>query len=187
MTKFHAYDELTWPEVRSLQRNTPIVLPIGGGYSMERVAEALNNPPEIYLLPNFPYGWIGSGLPVPEQVLEKYLSNLIAGLQDDGFINTLIVIPPGINLSLSTSWIALPQERAECNKFFLPPDEDRGKVVLIPVGHTEQHGYHLPLSTDTLIIDAIAQGTAEAHWIMLLCYQSCHMGSALTDHLLLAL
>lgn len=160
MTKFHAYDELTWPEVRSLRRNLSIVLPIGGGYSMERVAEALNNPPEIYLLPKFPYGWIGSGLSVPEQVFEKYLSNIIAGLQDDGFKNTLIVVPQGLNLSLSTSWIALPQERADCNRFFFPPDEDRGKVVLIPVGHTEQHGYHLPLSTDTLIIDAIAQGAA---------------------------
>jgi creatinine amidohydrolase len=33
---------------------------------------------------------------------------------------------------------------------------DYGKVVLIPVGHTEQHALHLPLSTDTLCIDAIA-------------------------------
>jgi creatinine amidohydrolase len=160
MTKFHDYDKLTWPEVRSLQRNIPIVLPIGSGYSMEKVDEAFNNPPEIYLLPKFPYGWIGSGLSVPEHVLEMYLSNIIAGLQDDGFKNTLIVIPAGLNLSLSTSWIGLPQERAEYNKLFLPPDEDRKKVVLIPVGHIEQHGFHLPLSTDTLIIDAIAQGTA---------------------------
>ena len=30
------------------------------------------------------------------------------------------------------------------------------------VGHTEQHGYHLPLSTDTLIIDAIARGVEKA-------------------------
>jgi creatinine amidohydrolase len=33
---------------------------------------------------------------------------------------------------------------------------------LIPIGHTEQHGYHLPLNTDTLIIEAISQGTAAA-------------------------
>jgi creatinine amidohydrolase len=38
----------------------------------------------------------------------------------------------------------------------------QSKVVLMAVGHTEQHGYHLPLSTDTLIIDAIAQGVEEA-------------------------
>jgi creatinine amidohydrolase len=33
-------------------------------------------------------------------------------------------------------------------------------VILIPIGHTEQHGYHLPLSVDTIIIDSIAKGTA---------------------------
>jgi len=160
MTIFHAYDELTWPEVRSLPRNIPIILPLGGGYSIERVADALNNPPEIYLLPRFPYGWLGSGLSVSDQALERYLSNIITSLRDDGFNNTLIVIPPGLNLSISVPWIALPQERVDQNKLFIPPDNDRGKVVLIPVGHIEQHAYHLPLSTDTLIIDAIAQGTA---------------------------
>ncbi len=33
-------------------------------------------------------------------------------------------------------------------------------MILIPIGHTEQHGLHLPLSVDTIIIEAIAQGTA---------------------------
>ncbi|MCZ7544306.1 MAG: creatininase family protein [Anaerolineae bacterium] len=36
------------------------------------------------------------------------------------------------------------------------------RVVLIPCGHTEQHGYHLPLNTDTIIIDAIAKGAVAA-------------------------
>lgn len=44
----------------------------------------------------------------------------------------------------------------------LPADADREKVVLLPVGHTEQHGYHDPLCTDTLIIQAVAGGTAQA-------------------------
>ena len=35
-------------------------------------------------------------------------------------------------------------------------------MVLIPIGHTEQHGYHLALSTDTVIIAAISQGAAAA-------------------------
>ncbi len=38
----------------------------------------------------------------------------------------------------------------------------RKKSIIIPIGVIEQHGYHLPLSTDTLIIGAIAQGTAES-------------------------
>jgi creatinine amidohydrolase len=32
------------------------------------------------------------------------------------------------------------------------------RVALIATGHTEQHAFHLPLNTDTLIIDAIARG-----------------------------
>jgi creatinine amidohydrolase len=36
------------------------------------------------------------------------------------------------------------------------------RVILIPCGHTEQHGYHLPMNTDTVIIGTIAQGVVEA-------------------------
>lgn len=160
MTKFHVYDELTWPEVRLLPRYTPIVLPLGSGYPLERLAEALHDPPSIYMLPAFPFGWLGSGLAVPESILEKYLANLISSLRDDGFINSFVLIPQGLNLSIRVPWIALPQNLADKNHDSLPPDSERGKVVLIPIGHTEQHGYHLPLSTDTIIINAIGQGTA---------------------------
>jgi creatinine amidohydrolase len=38
-----------------------------------------------------------------------------------------------------------------------PADLSR-RVVVISTGHTEQHGYHLPLGTDTLIVQAIADG-----------------------------
>ena len=160
MTKFHKYDELTWPEVHSLPRHTPMVLPLGSGYSMDRVADAIGNPPDIYMLPAFPFGWHDSGLSITECLLERYLTNIISGLRDDGFLNTMVLIPPGLNLSLSVPWIALPQKDKNIASQSLPPETERGKVVLIPIGHTEQHGYHLPLSTDTLIIDAIAKGTA---------------------------
>lgn len=36
-----------------------------------------------------------------------------------------------------------------------------GKVAVVPVGSTEQHGYHLPLSTDTMNVYALAQLAAE--------------------------
>lgn len=161
MTLFHPYDELTWPEVKSLSRNTPIVLHLGTGYPGHLIADALGNPSDAYLLPPFPYGWQGSGLVVPEAILERYLSNIISGLRDDGFVNTLVVLPPGLNLDLAVPWIALPKSIELKPNFALPPELERGKVVLIPIGHTEQHGYHLPLSTDTLIIDAIGRGTAD--------------------------
>src|SRR5512143_309934 len=145
MIEFLPYDELTWPEVQSLPRHTPLVLPVGSGYSSDRLAEALGNPPTAYLLPPFPFGWQGSGLAVSEAYLENYLTNITSGLRDDGFINTLLLIPPGLNLHISIPWIALPQ-----NADTLPtllPDTERDKVVLIPIGHTEQHWHHLPLAT----------------------------------------
>lgn len=160
MTVFHRYDQLTWPEVKALPRSTSIVLPLGSGYPFDQVADALGNPVDAYLLPPFPYGWAGSGLKVSDRFLECYLANLIDSLRDDGFSNPLILCPPGLNLELPSPWIALPQIQSNIGDTLLPPDSERDKVVLLPIGHTEQHGYHLPLSTDTLIIDAIAQGTA---------------------------
>ena len=34
MTDFFPYDELTWPEVADLPRNTPLVLSLGSGYDL---------------------------------------------------------------------------------------------------------------------------------------------------------
>ncbi len=158
MTEFRQYSELTWPEVKSLPRDTYMVLPLGNGYSTGQLAEALGNPPIAYLLPQFPFGWQGSGLAVSESNLEHYLTNIISGLQEDGFTYPVAVLPPGLKLNLTVPWIALAQEAEPEHK--LPPDSESGKVVLIPIGHTEQHGFHLPLSTDTLIIDTIGRRTA---------------------------
>jgi hypothetical protein len=84
----------------------------------------------------------------------------IASLRDDGFLNSLILSPPGLDIKFSVPWIALPQKSTAIHGNPIPPMSEVDKVVLISIGHTEQHGYHLPLSTDTLIIDAIARGTA---------------------------
>lgn len=157
MTNFRAYEDLTWPEVSVLPRSTPMVLPIGKGYSLARLSEALGNPPKAFILPEFPFGWRGSGLAVSEHFFETYITNIISGLRDDGFINCVALLPPGLNLDLNIPWIALSNQAVE-NSQYLPADNSKDKVVLIPIGHTEQHGFHLPLSTDTLIINAIAQG-----------------------------
>ena len=162
MTNFLPYDELTWPEVESLPRNIPLVLPLGNGYAMDRLAEALGNPATAYLLPEFPFGWEGSGVTVSSPAFVRCLTNLISSLRDDGFSHSMILIPQGLNLNLGVPWIALARSNEEKENQSLPSDEDKGKVVVIPIGHTEQHGYHLPLSTDTIIIDAIAHGTVAA-------------------------
>ncbi|MDZ7700731.1 MAG: creatininase family protein [Halobacteriales archaeon] len=40
--------------------------------------------------------------------------------------------------------------------------ERDGSLLVVPVGSLEQHGYHLPVATDTLLVDAVAHGAAEA-------------------------
>ncbi|WP_312881131.1 mycofactocin biosynthesis peptidyl-dipeptidase MftE [Thermomonospora cellulosilytica] len=41
------------------------------------------------------------------------------------------------------------------------PDVQAGPLVLVPIGSTEQHGPHLPLSTDTVIAQAVAERAAD--------------------------
>jgi hypothetical protein len=85
MTEFFAYENLTWPEVAALPRNTPLVFPLGEGYPLDRLASALGHPDRLGLLPPIPFGWPGSGLLVAEPLLAAYLANLVDSLQDDGF------------------------------------------------------------------------------------------------------
>jgi creatinine amidohydrolase len=40
--------------------------------------------------------------------------------------------------------------------------EKPGSVLVVPIGSIEQHGHHLPVSTDTLLVDAVATAGGEA-------------------------
>jgi creatinine amidohydrolase len=162
MTEFFAYDELTWPEVDALPRDTPLVVPLGQGYALERLASALGKPERAGLLPPIPFGWRGSGLSVPEGLLGQVVANLLDSLRDDGFSRVYALTPQGIDLGLGAERIALAHVTHYMAASPLPADGEQGKVVLAPIGHTEQHGYHLPLSTDTLIIGQIGRQTAAA-------------------------
>jgi creatinine amidohydrolase len=165
MTEFFSYDEMPWDEVAALPRDTPLVLPLGSGYDFEQLADQLSFPTRIGILPTFPFGWRGSGLEVPETLFFHYVSNLLDSLRDDGFSRVYCLAPAGIDpqsfflKQMSSACLRLPHATKQ-NTNLLPPDSERGKVILIPIGHTEQHGFHLPLSVDTIIIDSIAQGTA---------------------------
>lgn len=167
MTTFFNYDELTWDEVAKLPRDVPLVLPLGSGYDHAQLLEQLSGPERCGLLPAFPFGWRNSGLEIPDQFFWQYIINLLDSLRDDGFSKVYCLAPSGIDPQSSgishQSSVFLRQPHASTNqaKNFLPPDSERDKVILMPIGHTEQHGFHLPLSVDTIIINAIANGTVE--------------------------
>jgi creatinine amidohydrolase len=163
---FFNYDELTWDVVAELPRDTPLILPLGSGYNHNLLADQLGNPTRIGILPAFPFGWRGSGLELPDTIFFQYVVNLLDSLRDDGFSRVYCLAPQGIDpqsafiLNNSALVLRLPHQALYAPKTFLPPDSERGKVILIPIGHTEQHGFHLPLMVDTVIIDSISKGTA---------------------------
>lgn len=164
-TGYFRYDEMSWDAVAELPRDTRLVLPLGSGYDLDLLSDQLGNPPQIGLLPEFPFGWRGSGLEVPEELFIRYVSNLLDSLRDDGFSQVYCLAPAGFDPqssiieALSASFLRLPAPMPNVGTNLLPPESERGKVILIPIGHTEQHGFHLPLSVDTVIIESIAQGT----------------------------
>ena len=145
MTEILAYAELTWPQVAALPRDMPLVIPLGKRLPLHRLSECFGNPERIGLLPEIPYGWRGSGLAVPEAVLQRLLLNLLDSLQEDGFTNVRCLTPQDMGMDLGSRKIVLPHPSQHRPAQFIPAAEDIQKVVIIPVGHTEQHGYHLPL------------------------------------------
>jgi creatinine amidohydrolase len=162
MTEFFQYETLTFPEIAALPRHTPLVIPLGQDYSMERLSSALGEPERAGLLPQVPYGWAGSGLAVPGQILARLLHNLADSLREDGFTRVYLLTPQDLDLGLEAEQIRLFHPSQTAATTHLPSDDLRSRVIVLPVGHTEQHGYHLPLSTDTLIIESIGSGIAEA-------------------------
>ena len=162
MTDFFAYADLTFPEIATLERDCPLVIPLGKDYDLSKLASALSQPPKIGILPPLPYGWGGSGLHLPERLLSDLLRNLLDSLQEDGFSRVFVLTPQELNLELDARRITLFHPSQTAASVFLPDFEQRNKVIVIPIGHTEQHAYHLPMSTDTLIIEAIGKGVAKA-------------------------
>jgi creatinine amidohydrolase len=158
-TQFLRFDELTYPEVAALPRASRVVLPVTCGFDLAALAARLGDPDQVWLLPAIPFGWPGSGLETPPPVFSTVVRNLLSNLLEDGFTDAVAVVPSDSPLEADIPQIVLPGGEKLA---LLPADSDREKVVIIPIGHTEQHGFHAPLSTDTLIIEAIGRGTAQA-------------------------
>ena len=84
MTDFFLYEDLSWPEVAALPRDLPLIIPLGGGYPIETLEQALSHPERAGLLPPIPFGWRSSGLAVPEPVLEDmHTVRALLGLKGD--------------------------------------------------------------------------------------------------------
>ncbi len=152
------YGDLTWPEVAALPRDTPLVLPLGSGYDPERVGRQIGAGP-ICWLPAIPYGWAGSLLPVAPAVFDRALAGILSAPLEDGFQRIVVLTPSdSIGLPASVERLITPALAPGGGR---PRRISRERVMLIPVGHTEQHGLHLPMNTDTVIIGAIAEGVVE--------------------------
>ncbi|MBI4732508.1 MAG: creatininase family protein [Chloroflexi bacterium] len=164
MTLFR-FEELTWPEVAALPRDLPLVLPLGDGFDLAQLSTLLKTD-EIGLLPAIPFGWSGSGLDVRPEIFSDLTRSLVSNLLEDGFTRVYVLTPdPLASSGQRTSPVSgipsllLPRKGSSIS---FPADGEREKVVILPIGHTEQHGYHSPLSTDTIIIEAVGQGTTGA-------------------------
>jgi creatinine amidohydrolase len=153
VTAITRYEELTWTEVAALPRDLPLVLRLGDDYDEQNIAQALGVD-HYCLLPVLPYGWQGSVVPISEDMLRRVVAGILSAPQEEGFTR-LIVVHGGEDISpQNVQQLRIERQPIPALTIAATPQ----RVILIPCGHTEQHGYHLPMNTDTIIIDAIAQG-----------------------------
>jgi creatinine amidohydrolase len=160
------YADLTWPEVADLPRHLPMLIPLGlGEYDLELAAARLNAA-EVCLLPAIPYGFrrsdgdpLGS-LAVGSGLWRRVLAGAAKELSAQGFQRIAVLNGHG---DQRLAGGGTPLLDVPCQPQPAPPwpADLPQRTVVISTGHTEQHGYHLPLSTDTLIVQAIAGGLAE--------------------------
>jgi creatinine amidohydrolase len=143
MTDIIRYENLTFPEVDALPRDIPIVIPLGEMTEadlikrLQRHMRSSSAPDRMCVFPSVPFGFEGSELAVDRKLFKRVIDSLVASIEEDGFTNVRVI----------------KARRGESRARPINGIGDR--VALIATGHTEQHAFHLPLNTDTLIIDAI--------------------------------
>jgi creatinine amidohydrolase len=159
------YADLTWPEVARLPRDLPMLIPLGlDEYDLEAAAARLDAA-DGCLLPAIPYGFrrvddnpLGS-LAVRSGMWRRVLAGIAKDLSAQGFQRIAVLNGHGDQGLASGGAHMLDVPCQPCSSPPWPVDLAQ-RTVVISTGHTEQHGYHLPLSTDTLIVQAIADGLA---------------------------
>jgi creatinine amidohydrolase len=147
----------------------PLVIPIGlAPYPLEGVARSLRAE-QIGLLPAVPYGFpqregkSDGSLAVGRGIFRRVLRGIAAGLTRQGFERVVFLDGYGLRHRWDLGGVGLRAVRLltrEAGALQWPADLPE-RVVILSLGHTEQHGHHLPLSTDTQIIEAITRGIAD--------------------------
>lgn len=128
--KMIRFEELTFPEVADLPRDLRLVMPLGSEEHYDLGALGVE---ALGLLPALPYGFAP-----PLKSFDRLIDSVLDTFCQDGFHRPLL-------LGRDKTHSRLPL-----------PNRPETRVAVVPIGHTEQHGFHLPLSTDTVIIEALA-------------------------------
>jgi creatinine amidohydrolase len=157
------YANLTWPEVAELPRSLPMLIPLGlGDYDLETAAARLNAS-EVCLLPAIPYGFRRidddplRSLAVRPGLWRRVLAGVAKELSTQGFQRIAVLNGHG-DQGLAGGGAHMQDTPCQPQPSSPWPADLAQRTVVVSTGHTEQHGHHLPLSTDTLIVQAIAAG-----------------------------
>ncbi len=175
MVDITRYEELSFPEVAKLPRDIPMLIPLGDadGYEWEVVAEQVRRRTQrqvsrVCVFPGMPFGFRTRQpalrrLVIEPGLLRRVLASLIASVKEDGFTRVYVVNGQGAQgfVAKDAPMIAgqgIGRRAPPPSLKWGPAHENAARVALIATGHTEQHAFHLPLNTDTLIVGAIAEG-----------------------------
>jgi len=174
------YADLTWPEIAVLPRHLPLLIPLGrdeydcvaiirkllaeGQLSGAKPHTAQSG--QAVVLPPIPYGFrraeedAAGQLHVCPVLLRRVLLGIQRELRAQAFEQVVFLNGHGDQglRAYGLEVIDVPCQRKVGIDF---PADLSHRIVVISTGHTEQHGYHLPLSTDNLIVEAIAQGISD--------------------------
>ncbi len=161
------YDELTWPDVANLPRRIPLLVPLGSP-PIDSSAVARLRAKSAVLLPALPYGFqrpddgLLARLSLPAPLARRVLRAIQRSLLDQGFERVVFLCDRASAGLLAGSGFPFLTLRSGSPSNAAATLSLVDKVVVVSLGHTEQHGYHLPLGTDTFIIQALADGLAAA-------------------------
>jgi creatinine amidohydrolase len=170
-----SYADLTWPEVAALPRHLPLLIPLGEeAYDLRRIARSLKAE-TVVTLPAVPYGFPQPGglgaLAAGRGLLRRVLLGIVRELRAQGFTRPIFLDSHGVARQVDGRGLRFLKAATEAegtrkaarrNPAWLWPTDLEDRLVVISTGHTEQHGLHLPLETDTRIVAAIAEGVRAA-------------------------